>query len=314
MAALLAMTPTSLITAATPSQKPNAGIDSVQSSVGFTLPANVENLSLTGTSAINAAGNSLSNKLTGNAAANTLDGKAGADAMAGAAGDDTYVVDNALDTVTEAANAGTDSVQSSVGFTLPDNVENLSLTGTSAINASGNSLSNKLTGNAAANTLDGKAGADAMAGAAGDDTYLVDNALDVITEAANAGIDSVQSSVGFTLPDNVENLSLTGTSAINALGNSLSNKLTGNAAANTLDGKAGADAMAGAAGDDTYLVDNALDVITEAANAGIDSVQSSVGFTLPDNVENLSLTGTSAINALGNSLGKQAHRQCASCG
>ena len=157
--------------------------------------------------------------------------------MAAGAGDDTYLVAQRPRRHHRSRQRRHRFGSTSIGFTLPDNVENLSLTGTSAINALGNSLSNKLTGNAAANTLDGKAGADAMAGAAGDDTYVVDNALDVITEAANAGTDSVQSSVGFTLPDNVENLSLTGTSAINALGNSLGNKLTGNAAANTLDGK-----------------------------------------------------------------------------
>ena len=67
----------------------------------------------------------LFNFLTGNAAANRLDGGAGADIMTGGAGNDTYVVDNAGDVVTEAAGGGTDTVESSITFTLGAEVENL---------------------------------------------------------------------------------------------------------------------------------------------------------------------------------------------
>ena len=54
-----------------------------------------------------------------------LDGGAGNDTMAGGAGNDTYVVDAAGDVVTEAASAGTDTVQSRISYTLGANVENL---------------------------------------------------------------------------------------------------------------------------------------------------------------------------------------------
>ena len=278
----------------------NQGMDLVQSSVTFTLANNVENLTLTGTAAINATGNSAANVLTGNAGNNVLNGGAGADTMIGGAGNDTYVVDNVGDIVTELAGQGTDLVQSSVTYTLGANLENLTLTGTGNINAIGNDLANSLAGNAGNNVLNGGAGADTMAGGAGNDTYVVDNMGDVVTEAANAGTDLVQSSISYTLGANLENLTLTGTAAINGTGNTLNNVLVGNAGNNVLNGGAGADTMSGGLGDDTYVVDNAGDVVSEAASAGTDLVQSNVSFTLANNVENLTLTGTAAINATGN--------------
>ena len=102
----------------------------------------------------------------------TLDGGTGADSMIGGLGDDLYIVDDIGDTITEAAGEGTDSVQSSVTYTLSSDVENLTLTGVLAINATGNALNNVITGNAAANTLDGGAGNDTLIGGAGADTYL----------------------------------------------------------------------------------------------------------------------------------------------
>jgi Ca2+-binding RTX toxin-like protein len=298
----------------------NEGMDLVQSSVTYTLANNVENLTLTGATAINGTGNTLNNVLTGNSAANTLtggagndtlDGGAGNDTMLGGLGDDIYVVDSASDVVTENASEGTDTVRSTITLTLANNVENLVLTGTTAINGTGNTLNNTITGNSAANTLSGGAGADTMIGGAGNDTYVVDNTGDIVTENANEGTDLVRSGVTYTLSANVENLTLTGTTAINGTGNALDNVLTGNTAANTLNGGAGndtlnggtgADTMIGGVGNDTYVVDNASDVVTELVGEGADLVQSSVTYTLSSNVENLTLTGTTAINGTGNAL------------
>jgi Ca2+-binding RTX toxin-like protein len=280
----------------------NEGSDLVQSSVTYTLSAEVEKLTLTGTSNINAIGNASNNTLTGNAGNNILNGDAGNDSLIGGAGNDTYVVDSASDVITEAVSEGTDLVQSSVTYTLATNVENLTLTGTDAVNATGNTVANVLVGNSAANVLSGGTGADTMQGGAGDDTYVVDDVGDVVTEAASAGTDLVQSSLTYTLGSNLENLTLTGTTAINGTGNALANTLTGNSGANILNGGTGADSMVGGAGNDTYVVDNIGDVITEAASAGTDVVQSSVTYTLAANVENLTLTGTGAINATGNTL------------
>ena len=298
----------------------SAGNDTVQSSVTLTLASNVENLVLTGTSATNGTGNTLNNVLTGNSAANTLSGGTGADTMIGGAGNDTYVVDNTSDVVTENTSEGTDLVQSSVTYTLAANIESLTLTGTTAINGTGNALDNVLTGNSANNTLtggdgndtiDGGTGNDTMVGGLGNDLYVVNISTDVVTEAAGAGTDTVQSSVTLTLAANVENLTLTGTTAINGTGNALDNVLTGNSANNTLtggdgndtlDGGTGNDTMVGGLGDDIFVVNVSTDVVTEAASAGNDTIKSGVTLTLTSNVENLMLTGTTAINGTGNTL------------
>ena len=82
----------------------------------------------------------------------------------------------------------------------------------------------------AANVIDGGAGADAMAGGAGNDTYVVDDAGDIITEALTGGTDLVKSSITYSLAgSNLENLTLTGAGHIDATGNALANILTGNA-------------------------------------------------------------------------------------
>jgi len=278
------------------------GADTIRSSITYTLGAHVENLTLTGASAINGTGNTLDNVLTGNGANNTLNGGAGADTMTGGDGNDTYVVDNPGDVVTENSGEGTDAVQSSLSYTLGTHVENLTLTGSAAIDGIGNELNNALQGNMAANTLDGGAGADTMRGGAGSDTYIVDNTADVVAEKSNEGTDTILSSVTYTLGLYVENLTLTGSSAINGTGNTMNNTLTGNGANNTLSGGAGADTMIGGDGNDTYVVDNPGDAVTENAGEGIDKVQSAITYTLGAHVENLTLTGSAAINGTGNSL------------
>jgi hypothetical protein len=96
-------------------------------------------------------------------------GTTGADNFAGLAGNDTYVVDNIGDSVTENLNEGTDKVEASITYTLPANVENLTLTGIADINGTGNGLDNSLIGNAGANNLDGGLGNDILNGGAGND-------------------------------------------------------------------------------------------------------------------------------------------------
>jgi Ca2+-binding RTX toxin-like protein len=270
------------------------GTDTVYSSVTYTLSAHVENLILTGSSNINGTGNSLAgNVITGNIGNNTLDGGTGADTMSGGNGNDTYVVDDASDVVTENAGEGTDAVLSSVSYALGADLENLTLTGGSNINGTGNSLDNVLTGNSGTNTL---------TGGTGNDTYVTNDANDVIIENADEGSDVVQTSVTLTLASNVENLTLTGSGNIAGTGNSSANVLTGNSGNNTLDGGGGADTMAGGAGDDIYVVDDASDVVTESASEGTDTVLSSITYALGSDLENLTLMGNSNIDANGNGL------------
>ena len=335
----------------------SGGTDTVQSSITLTLGAELENLTLTGTAAINGAGNGLANILSGSAGANnlvggagndtvlggdgndTIDGGTGTDSMTGGLGNDIYVIDATSDAIVEAAAGGTDLVQSSVTVSaLAANVENLTLLGAVAINATGNTLANIITGNTAANllssgdgndtlnggegndTLDGGLGNDSMVGGLGNDTFVIDAATDVTVEAAAGGTDTVQSSVTFTLGAELENLTLTGTTAINATGNGLANIMTGNSGANnlvggagndtvlggdgndTIDGGAGTDSMTGGLGDDTYIVDATTDIVVEAASGGTDTVSTSVVWTLGTNVERLIQTGTTGIAGTGNTL------------
>lgn len=200
--------------------------------------------------------------------------------MLGGAGNDTYYVDSTGDVVTENASAGTDKVISSISYTLGNNLENLTLSGSSAINGTGNSLNNYISGNSANNVINGGAGNDTMLGGAGNDTYYVNSSTDVVTENSDAGTDTVISSVGYTLGNNLENLTLSGTALINGTGNTLNNSITGNSANNilsaglgndTLTGGVGNDSLLGGAGDDTYSFSaaNGKDVISDASGTDI---------------------------------------------
>ncbi|MDI6025406.1 calcium-binding protein [Corticibacterium sp. UT-5YL-CI-8] len=200
-----------------------------------------------------------------------IDGGAGADLMNGGKGNDTFYVDDLGDLAVERDGGGTDKVFTSVSYTLKAQyVENLTLTGSDDINATGNKLANTILGNAGSNVINGMRGADLMTGGAGDDSYFVDNVGDVVAELADEGHDTVNSTISFSLVGlEVEDLALLGSSSINGTGNGFANSITGNSGGtNILNGLEGNDTLTGGGGADRFVFTTALgidniDVITD---------------------------------------------------
>ncbi|QGP78033.1 beta strand repeat-containing protein [Sphingobium sp. CAP-1] len=257
------------------------------------------------TSIENVVGSAYADDLSGDANNNMLDGGAGDDTLAGGAGDDVYVVDSAQDVVIEVAGQGYDSVRASVSYSLAGTaVEELVLTGTANINAQGGAADNVLVGNGGNNILDGGAGVDRMTGGNGDDIYYVDNALDVVNEAAGGGVDEVRTSAAaYSLSANVENLRGVSATGQYLVGNALANEIRAGSGDDRLDGGAGADTLIGGLGDDAYYVDNAGDVIVEHDGEGSDRVFATASVDLSGNfVEDLLLQGSANINGIGNAL------------
>ncbi|WP_201831229.1 beta strand repeat-containing protein [Microvirga zambiensis] len=242
--------------------------DMVFASADYTLGANLEMLSLTG-SATRGTGNGIANRISGNALANTLDGGAGVDTLIGGAGNDTYIVDETGDTIlSETAGTGDgfiDTVVASFDYTLVDNLENLTLAGL-AVRGTGNALANRIEGNALANTLDGGAGADTLIGGAGDDTYILAQQADMVIENDDEGLDTIRLVPGFVqreyfLQAHVENLIVGTFGVLFSNGNSLNNHIAvtlGNTE-QTLRGLGGDDTLDG--GYDVNGLSSIVDVI-----------------------------------------------------
>lgn len=111
-------------------------------------------------------------------------------------------------------------------------------------------------------TLKGTAGNDSMwgdsavnvtmAGGTGDDIYYLYSAINRAYEAAGQGIDTISTWMSYTLPENFENLTVTG-DLRHAFGNAADNIIKGAAGRQTLDGGAGNDVLIGGAGADTFI-------------------------------------------------------------
>ncbi len=223
--------------------------------------------------------------LTGAGGADVLTGGAGTDTLSGGAGDDVYMIDAQDAIAPELAGGGIDTVQADFSFTLGANFENLTLAGSSAINATGNAVANVLTGNSGDNVL---------TGGSGDDVYVV-TAGDTVVELDGQGTDTAQSTGDWSIASTpfVENITLTGSANSDATGNAADNVLSGNEGANTL---------TGGAGNDTYVV-GLEDTIVEVVGEGdADAVRTGVSYSLVGlaEIENLELTGAGDIDATGN--------------
>ena len=271
----------------------------------------------------NVIGGSGNDTITGDANDNSIDGGAGADQMTGGAGNDTYVVDNKGDVVTEALNGGVDTVNTTLAsYTLGANVENLTFIGIGNFKGTGNTGTNVITGGAGDDTLDsggdgndtliGGAGNDTLTGGAGNDTLDGGIGADSMTGGAGndtmtggAGADTMSGGAGDDTMDG-------GAGADNMTGGAGNDTMTGGAGGDTLDGGAGddfldggvgSDTMTGGAGNDTYVVDDVGDVVTEALNQGVDTVNTTLAsYSLDANVENLTFTGSGKFSGTGNAL------------
>ena len=234
------------------------GIDTVLSSVSFSLGANLERLTLTGGAAINGTGNTLSNVITGNNAANILSGGSGADTLNGRLGNDTYVLGAESDAITDTGGVDTITTPSNRSLASFGTIDNLVLL--AGKNATGNTLANNITGNNAANILNGGAGADTLKGLLGNDTYVLGAGSDAVIDTG--GVDTITSTVDRSLANYaaIENLLLL--AGTNATGNGLANVVTGNSGNNKLLGMGANDTLLGNGGNDQLLGGRGRDVLT----------------------------------------------------
>ena len=168
----------------------------------------------------------------------------------GGLGNDTYFVQNTGDYIVEGANAGIDTVNTIVSYTLSANVENLIAGGTDAISLTGNDLNNVITGNSGDNVINGGLGADVMSGGAGNDIYYADNAGDVINDSSGNDTVVVSGNVSLANFVGIENIMLSATGDISLDGNEFGNTVTGNNGANVLNGLGGDDVLEGLGGND----------------------------------------------------------------
>jgi trimeric autotransporter adhesin len=264
--------------------------NAIQSSVSYSLAANFNSLTLTGTA--NLAGSA-------SAGTDTLISNSGVDTLIGGAGSDTFVINNASDIIQDTSSIAANVAISVVSFTLPTDVNSLTLTGSAAIVGVANGGNDSLTGNAGANTLIGGSGvdtltagsaADTLVGGTGNTTFVVNSVSDVVQDTSMSAANVLRSSVSYVLPTNVNSLVLTGASALTGTANGGNDTLTSNT---------GLDTLVGGTGNDTFIVSHAGDVVQDSSAIANNIVQSSVAFTLPTDVNTLIFTGSTALHGTG---------------
>ena len=238
--------------------------------------------------------------LAGDEGGDTLTGGAGNDFLGGDAGanfgNDVLFGDDGKDTL--AGDEGDDTLHGGAG--------NDRLVGNAGAEGGNDQLfgddgNDTLQGGAGDDTLDGGTGVDSMLGGLGNDSYVVDNAGDIVVEKSDQGLDTILSSIDRTLVSHQENLTLTGEDSINGNGNSLANVINGNEAVNTLDGSSGNDTINGNADNDTIYGGSGDDSIDGGDGAdsmigGSGSDRYSVVFGQGDIV--LELAGDSGVDTI----------------
>jgi len=275
-------------------ENPGEGIDSVQVARGFsyTLPDNIENISVQGYSgsvlgSATLTGNALNNSIVAHNNVETINGLDGNDRLFGKGGDDTLNGGN-----------GNDYLDGGTGNDI-------------------------LQGGAGNDTLQGRSGHDTMSGGTGDDVYYVDDPSEQVVENPGEGTDLIRTSVFFSMPANVENLYVIGSAGVDIFGNSLPNLIVGGPGNDNIDGGSGADTIKGGGGndslygaanstlyggtgDDTYSLHDGSVAVIERSGEGVDTVLlGGINYTLPDNVENGTIAfyeGTTGLTLDGNGL------------
>ncbi len=233
-----------------------------------------------------------------NAATSLQFSTAGNDALAGTSSlNDTVSYANATAAVTVSLAITTQ--QNTIGAGLDTLIDIENLIGSDFNDKlTGNTKNNVLNGGVGNDTLNGGVGADSMIGGLGKDSYVVDNVGDVVTENLNEGTDKVSSKITYTLPANVENLTLTGTSAINGAGNGQANKITGNAANNQLVGGGGNDTLDGGAGTNSLTGGIGKDIFKFMTVSHTDTITDFVAVDDTIQLENSIFTALATIGTL----------------
>ena len=257
--------------------------------------------------------------IDGGAGTDTLEASGANSTLVGGAGNETFEVDNTSDVVLAQDEAASNTLYSSVSYTLPENVDVMTLTGNANLVAYGNDdFANVITANSGNDTLHAGSGQDTLVsgtgvdmllGGTGNDTFIINNSSDQISFPQWAGNDTIYSSVSYNLPTFINFLTLTGSGNLTATDDYGYGTLTGNAGNDTLIGGSGFDTLVAGTGVDTLVtgtgsntlvINNVADVVEVSAGAGSDTVESSVSFTLQQGLDTLQLLGNANVVGGGN--------------